>query len=104
MAKPSCRDRIEARIERIAALIAAARRLIGEGRPLDLGVLALAIADLRDGVRKAPAAEAEGLAPRIIALQADLDALGGELEEAKPADSPEARRAAIRAYDGGRKD
>lgn len=102
MAKPSSRSEIEARIERIAALIVAARRLVGESRPLDLGVLGLAIADLRDAVRAATAAAAAGLAPRIVALHADLDALERELEAAMPAGGPEVRRAAIRAYDGGR--
>jgi hypothetical protein len=102
MAKPSSRSEIEARIERIAALIAAARRLIGESRTLDLGILGLAIADLRDAVRAAPAAAAAGLAPRMVALQADLDALESELVAARPAGGPELRRAAIRAYDGGR--
>ena len=104
MTKPSTRSRIEARIERIRALVAGARRLIGDGHPLDLSVLAFAVADLRDAVRSAPRAETDGLAPGIIALQAELDALGSALETAKPADSPETRRAAIRAYDGGRKD
>jgi|APTNR8051073442_1049403.scaffolds.fasta_scaffold00606_26 hypothetical protein len=102
MAKPSSRSEIVARIERIAALIPAARRLVGESRPLDLGILALAIADLRDAVRAAPAPDAAGLAPRIAALQADLDALESELVAARPADGPAVRRAAIRAYDGGR--
>jgi hypothetical protein len=104
MAKPPLKGEIEARIERIAALIAGARRLIGESRPLDLSVLAFAVADLRDAVRAAPAAATEGLAPRVVALQTALDALGEDLDKAKPAPSPETRRAAIRAYDGGRKD
>jgi hypothetical protein len=104
MANSTDRRQIEARIERIGALIAGARRLIGEGRPLDLSVLAFAVADLRDGVRAAAAAATAGLAPGVVALQAELDALARELEAVKPADSPETRRAALNAYDGGRTD
>lgn len=104
MASAPLKAEIEARIERIAALIAGARRLIAEDRSLDLSVLAFAIADLRDAVRIAAAAETDGLAPKVIDLQTALDALGVELEKTKPAPSPETRRAAMRAYDGGRKD
>lgn len=105
MASSSPRREIEARIERIAALIAGARRLIGEQRDLDLSVLAFAIADLRDAVRAAPPAATAGLAPPVTALQAALDALGRDLEKAARGPGlPALRRAAIRAYDGGRKD
>lgn len=104
MAKPSSRADIEARIERIGALIAGARRLIGESRPLDLSVLAFAIADLRDAVRASTPVATAGLAPKVIALQSALAALGEHLEKARPEVSAEARRAAMRAYDGGRRD
>jgi hypothetical protein len=102
MIHPSPRGEIEARIERIGALIAGARRLIGESRDLDLSVLA--VADLRDAVRAASPDATAGLAPRVTALRAALDALGDELEKAKPMACPEIRRAAIRAYDGSRRD
>lgn len=103
MANPSHRRQIEARIERIAALVAGASRLIGEDRPLDLSVLAFAIADLRDAVRGASAVATAGLAPRIVALQAAVDALGQELEAARPVEAPN-MRAAVVAYGGGRTD
>jgi hypothetical protein len=104
MIHPSPRGEIEARIERIGALIAGARRLIAESRDLDLSVLAFAVADLRDAVRAASPDATAGLAPRVTALRAALDALGDELEKAKPMACPEIRRAAIRAYDGSRRD
>lgn len=102
-AAPSLRD-LEMRIERIAVLIAGARRLIEEGQALDLTVLGFATADLRNAVLRASAEATRGLAPRVIALQAALDALGEDLAAASGPVVREiaaaARRSAFRAYDG----
>ncbi len=102
-AAPSRRD-LEVRIERIAVLIAGARRLVGEGQAVDLAVLGFATVDLRDAVLSAPADATAGLAPRVVALQAAVDALGEDLAAAAGpvarGVSAAARRSAFRAYDG----
>ncbi|MBL8658269.1 MAG: hypothetical protein JNM75_00780 [Rhodospirillales bacterium] len=102
-AAPSLRD-LEVRIERIAVLIAGARRLIEEGQAVDLTVLGFATVDLRDAVLRASAEATLGLAPRVIALQAAMDALGEDLAAASGPVVREiaaaARRSAFRAYDG----
>lgn len=102
-AATSRRD-LEARIERIDALIAGARRLIGEGQALDLAVLGFATVDLRDAVRTAPVDATEGLAPRVVALQAAIDGLAADLTAASGAAArgvnAATRRSAFRAYDG----
>lgn len=104
-AAPSRPD-LEARIDRLDVLIGGARRLIAEGQALDLAVLGFATVDLRDAVRSAPAEATAGLAPRVVALQAALDALAEDLAAAAGAAargvSAVARRSAFRAYDSGR--
>lgn len=102
-AAPSRRD-IEARIERVAALIGGARRLIREGQALDLAVLEYATRDLRDVVRVVPADATEGLAAYVGRLRAELDALAEDLlaagGDARGAIA-ERRRSAFKAYDSG---
>jgi hypothetical protein len=102
-AAPLRRD-IEARIERVAALIGGARRLIREGQALDLAVLEYATRDLRDVVRVVPADATEGLAAYVGRLRAELDALAEDLlaagGDARGAIA-ERRRSAFKAYDSG---
>lgn len=102
---PPSRPDLETRIERLAVLIAGARRLIAEGQALDLAVLGFATADLRDAVCRAPTEATAGLAPRVVALQAALDGLAEDLAVASGTAargvSASARRSAFRAYPGG---
>lgn len=103
-AAPS-RHELEARIDRIAALIDGARRLIDERQALDLTVLGFAAVDLRDAVRAAPSEASAGLAPRVVALKTALNALAEDLAKASAAAArgvkATARRSAFRALDSG---
>ncbi len=100
----STRGDIEIRLERIAALIAGALRLVAENQPIDLAVLEFVIVDFRDAVFAAPAEILDGLAPRVAELQASLDGLAEALAR-QHGDVRDAiavkRRAAFRAYGNG---
>lgn len=100
---PTRRD-LEIRLDRIAALIAGALRLVAENQPVDLKVLEFVIVDFRNAVFAAPAEILDGLAPRVADLQARLDDLAEALARSH-AGLRDAialrRRAAFKAY--GRK-
>lgn len=98
------RNDIEIRLERIAALIAGALRLVAENQPIDLAVLEFVIVDFRDAVFAAPAEILDGLAPRVAELKASLDELAAALAR-RNAGMRDAiaikRRAAFKAYGQG---
>lgn len=98
------RGDLEVRLERIAALIAGALRLVAENQAVDLAVLEFVIADFRDAVFAAPAEVLDGLAPRVASLQARLDELAAALAKGHAGERDAIalrRRAAFKAYGKG---
>ena len=66
---------LSAEIDRIAELIAKARRLIGEGRRLDLGSIETRIAVLVDTLKWIPAEQGRRFKASLVRLLADMDRL-----------------------------
>jgi hypothetical protein len=90
-------------IEKTAALVATARRLLGEGRMVDLKGLAGRVETLCAAARELPPAEARVLAPALERLILDLDGLEGDLRTqfaraTLQTDDSETRRQTARAY------
>lgn len=72
--------RIREELEKTASLISGARRLMGEGRNVDLSALEERTRAVSAAVQSAPKAIAQGYAEHLDALMAALDALESDLE------------------------
>ena len=72
--------RIREELEKAASLISAARRLMGEGRNVDLGALGEHMRAVTLAVQGAPKDIAQGFTEHLEALMAALDALESDLE------------------------
>ncbi len=70
---------IEIQCEKVATLIAAARRLLKENRMVDLGALEGMVRDLCTDIRDIPGEAAEGIMQAVQAIMSDLDTLQAEL-------------------------
>ncbi|GEO80301.1 hypothetical protein [Pararhodospirillum oryzae] len=84
-------------LERIASVIATARRLIDEARAVDLAVLETKIGAVCHAVSALPRDEARLFLPTLEALVLDLDSLEAALR-AHPPTGPARAQTAERAY------
>lgn len=99
---------IASEMDKVASVIATARRLLDDGKMVDLSALGTKVEALCESARKAPAGEREALARSMEALVAALDDLAEALKTqfgnmcAESAQGPERTRA-LNAYGGPKK-
>lgn len=84
-------------LDQVASFVAAARRLLGEGRRVDLSALEGMVRDLCSGIADAPIAEARPLVPELNALLAALELLEADLAARHAASAGQA----VKAYGRG---
>jgi hypothetical protein len=68
-------------VEKIHAVLSTARRLINDGRSIDLSAVDERIRTLCAAVEALPAAQGRTLAPALSALLSEFDALAADLNE-----------------------
>ncbi|MBF0246781.1 MAG: hypothetical protein HQL36_01710 [Alphaproteobacteria bacterium] len=94
-------------LEKTANLISGARRLMAEGRHVDLTALAERMRAIDEAVRAAPAEVARNYAEHLDALMAALNSLEADLDAQHAAlkthYGPLKHREAVEAYDPKRK-
>ena len=110
MSEPSAGTRadssLEGEIGKIVSLIAAARRLLAEGRVVDLTALEARVGTLCESIRRAPRNRSGAVTGALKAMIEDLDGLEIDVKRGYQAVTGrlevETRRQAVGAYHKGR--